>query len=202
MRSIRTRSPTTIASGCAFDAAAGSARARPCFPAAVLGRFAASAGLRRCCGRTSVTTASPLVTYGKICSGWTTRATSATVRATASTTSTPTTTSRIHCERLSLTWGGLGASAVVTLASVYPPARGAVSGLRGRAPPPDHRARDDDPLDLLRAFVDLRDLRVAHHPFHRIFGGVAVAPEELHRVGRHAHRDVAALQLGHRRPCR
>ena len=45
-------------------------------------------------------------------------------------------------------------------------------------------------LDLVGALVDLGDLRVTHHPFDWEIPGVAVATEELHRVGRHLHRHV------------
>src|ERR1022692_1480539 len=62
--------------------------------------------------------------------------------------------------------------------------------------------RDDDALDLLRALVDLRDLRIAHHALDRVFGHVAVAAEQLHRVGRHLHSDIAALELAQRAPIR
>src|ERR1022692_3094329 len=61
-----------------------------------------------------------------------------------------------------------------------------------------HLARDHEPLDLLRALVDLRDLRVAHEALDRVLLDVAVAAEDLHRVGGDSHRHVAALQLRHR----
>src|SRR3954465_11711308 len=62
----------------------------------------------------------------------------------------------------------------------------------------DHLARDHEPLDLVRALVDLRDLRVAHHPLDGILLDVAVAAEDLHRVGRDLHRHVGAVELRHR----
>src|ERR1700739_4574612 len=62
-----------------------------------------------------------------------------------------------------------------------------------------HRPGDDEPLDLVRALVDLRDLGVAHHPLHRIFLDVAVAAEDLDGLDRDLHRRVGAEQLGHRR---
>src|SRR5206468_3682944 len=65
-----------------------------------------------------------------------------------------------------------------------------------------HLARDHEPLDLLRSLVDLGDLRVAHEALGRVLLDVAVATEDLHGVGRHRHRDVAALQLRHRRRLR
>src|SRR3954453_1163268 len=57
----------------------------------------------------------------------------------------------------------------------------------GRAPtgalaPP--RPGEDDPLDSVRAPVDLGDLRVAHHPLHRVLVAVAVADEQLDRLDR------------------
>src|SRR4051812_34910793 len=73
----------------------------------------------------------------------------------------------------------------------------------GRAPTvalAPHRPGDDDPLDLVRALVDLGDLRVAHHPLHRVLVDVAVAAEHLDRLDRHGHRGVRGEQLRHRRP--
>src|SRR6187200_2565251 len=43
-----------------------------------------------------------------------------------------------------------------------------------------HRAGDHEPLDLVRALVDLRDLRIAHHALDRILVDIPVAPEDLH----------------------
>src|SRR3954453_7393664 len=63
-----------------------------------------------------------------------------------------------------------------------------------------HRAGDHDPLDLVRALVDLGDLRVAHHPLHWVLVDVAVAAEDLHRLDRHGHRGVRGEQLRHRGP--
>src|ERR1051325_8054645 len=60
-----------------------------------------------------------------------------------------------------------------------------------------HLARDHEPLDLLGALVDLRDLRVAHEALDGIFLDVAVAAEDLHGLRRALHRDVAALHLRH-----
>jgi hypothetical protein len=51
-------------------------------------------------------------------------------------------------------------------------------------------ARHHDPLHLIGPLVDLGDLRVPHHPLHRIVLGVAVAAEELDRVGGDLHGDV------------
>src|SRR5580765_2131475 len=69
---------------------------------------------------------------------------------------------------------------------------------QGRALLLDHLARDHEPLDLVRALVDLRDLRVAHHPLDRVLLDVAVTAEDLHRVGRDLHRRVGAVELRHR----
>src|SRR5665213_4250773 len=96
--------------------------------------------------------------------------------------------SRTVCRRLSETFGRLAGSAFT-----------APSGFRG-APLADHRARDHDPLDLLRPFVDLRDLGVAHHPLDGVFGRVAVTAEQLAGVAGDAHRTAAALGLPHRAP--
>ena len=57
--------------------------------------------------------------------------------------------------------------------------------LSGQQPPRDHQA-----LHLVSALVDLRDLGVAHHPFHREVTGVTVATQQLDRVGGHLHGDV------------
>src|SRR5205085_7390242 len=62
----------------------------------------------------------------------------------------------------------------------------------------DHLARDHQSLDLVRALVDLRDLRVAHHPLDRVLADVAVAAEDLDRLGRDRHGRVRAEQLRHR----
>src|SRR5438093_706966 len=51
-------------------------------------------------------------------------------------------------------------------------------------------AGHDDALDLVRPLVDLRDLRIAHHPLHGILADVAVAPEDLNGVGRDLHGGI------------
>src|SRR6476646_1670128 len=76
------------------------------------------------------------------------------------------------------------------------------AGKQERARLAQHLAGDHEPLDLLRALVDLRDLGVAHEALDRVLLDVAVAAEDLHRVGRHGHGDVAALELRHRRRLR
>src|SRR5580698_5311795 len=58
-------------------------------------------------------------------------------------------------------------------------------------------AGDDDALDLVGAFEDLRQLGVAHHALDRIVHGVAVAAEDLDGVGRDLHGHVAADAFGH-----
>src|SRR6266852_4166945 len=58
-----------------------------------------------------------------------------------------------------------------------------------------HLARDHQPLDLVRSFVDLRDLRVPHHPLERILRDVPVTTEDLHCVRRDFHRHVRAVEL-------
>src|SRR3954470_6942939 len=70
----------------------------------------------------------------------------------------------------------------------------------GATPSAPHRAGDHEALDLVRALVDLRDLRVAHHPLDGVLVDVAVAAEDLHRLDRHGHRGVRREQLCHRRP--
>src|SRR3954470_16531449 len=42
--------------------------------------------------------------------------------------------------------------------------------------------RDHDPLDLAGPLADLTHLGVAHHPLHRVLGGVAIPPEDLDRL--------------------
>src|SRR4029078_7559113 len=59
--------------------------------------------------------------------------------------------------------------------------------------------RDHDPLDLAGPLADLADLGVAHHPLHRIFGGIPVAAEDLDRLGGAPHRQFGAEELGPRR---
>ena len=54
----------------------------------------------------------------------------------------------------------------------------------------DQVARDDEALDLVRALVDLRDLGVAHVLLDRVVLHVAVAAEDLHRVGGDLHGHV------------
>src|SRR3954449_11119857 len=84
--------------------------------------------------------------------------------------------------------------------AVRPKASGGASlanaGEQRRALLVDHLARDHQPLDLVRALVDLRDLRVAHHPLDGVLLDVAVAAEDLHRLGRDPHRRVRAGELG------
>ena len=55
---------------------------------------------------------------------------------------------------------------------------------------PLHFPADNHPLNLIGAFENLEDLRVAHQFFNRIFLAVAVTAEDLHRVGGHLHRHV------------
>src|ERR1700694_1413105 len=59
-------------------------------------------------------------------------------------------------------------------------------------------ARDDEPLDLRRAFPDLVDLRVPEPLLDRVLLDVAVAAEHLDGVGRHLHGNVRREALGHR----
>src|SRR5512133_629864 len=73
---------------------------------------------------------------------------------------------------------------------------------RGRALLAYHLARNHETLDLVRALVDLRDLRVAHHPLNGVLLHVAVAAEDLDGVGGHVHRDVGAVELRHGRDLR
>src|SRR2546427_7510158 len=45
------------------------------------------------------------------------------------------------------------------------------------------RSGDHNPLDLARAFADLADFGVPHHPLHGIVRGVAVATVQLDGLG-------------------
>src|SRR5258707_12718685 len=65
-----------------------------------------------------------------------------------------------------------------------------------------HLAGDHEALHFLRALVDLRDLRVAHEALDGVLLDVAVAAEDLDGLRRREHRDVAALELRHRRRLR
>ena len=59
--------------------------------------------------------------------------------------------------------------------------------------------RDDHPLDLVGAFINLGYLGIPHHPLNRVVLDVAVAAHDLHRVGGHPHRDVGGERLRYRR---
>src|SRR5439155_3668479 len=71
---------------------------------------------------------------------------------------------------------------------------------RGLSVPIEQGPGDDEPLDLLRSFVELRDLRVAHHPLDGELVDVAVPTEHLNRVGRDAHRRVPGDEFTQGRP--
>src|SRR5436190_18982801 len=74
--------------------------------------------------------------------------------------------------------------------------KGGASTLRQRAlRQPEDRTRDHESLDLARPLVDLRDLRVAVVPLDRELLGVAVAAEDLDRLGRLAPRDLGRVEL-------
>src|ERR1041385_4883901 len=76
---------------------------------------------------------------------------------------------------------------------------------RGRAAvlPVHHAAQDlpgdDEALNFARPLPDLADLGVPHHPLDRVFRGVAVAAEDLDRLGGDPHGELGAEELGHRR---
>ena len=59
------------------------------------------------------------------------------------------------------------------------------------------RSADDETLDLVGALVDLGDLGVAHVLLDGVVLAVAVAAEELHRVGGHLHGGVGGEDLAH-----
>src|SRR5690348_1437513 len=58
-------------------------------------------------------------------------------------------------------------------------------------------ARDDQPLDLGRAFPDLVDLRVAVPLLYRKIADIAVPTEDLDGFVGHLHRDIASFEFGH-----
>src|ERR1039458_4350535 len=59
------------------------------------------------------------------------------------------------------------------------------------------RTGDHEPLDLVRALVDLCDLGVSHHPLHGVLLHVTVAAQHLDRLDRHGHRRVRTEDLRH-----
>src|SRR5204862_6524792 len=59
----------------------------------------------------------------------------------------------------------------------------------------EDRAGDHEPLDLARALVDLRDLGVAVEALHRELLRVAVAAEDLDRLGSLPPRHLRCEQL-------
>ena len=59
-------------------------------------------------------------------------------------------------------------------------------------------ARDDRALDLVGAFVDLRDLGVAVEPLDLEAADIADAAEDLHGIGGVRHGHVAGEAFGHR----
>src|SRR3989454_1043341 len=63
----------------------------------------------------------------------------------------------------------------------------------------EHLARDDQLLDLRRALVDLRDLRVAEVALDLGLADEAEAAVDLHGVGGDLHRRLGREELGHRR---
>src|SRR5262249_2015754 len=63
---------------------------------------------------------------------------------------------------------------------------------------PEQLARDDEPLDLVGALVDLHDLGVPHEALHRELPRVTDTAEDLDCVGRDLHRRVRGKALRHR----
>ena len=55
---------------------------------------------------------------------------------------------------------------------------------------------NNNPLDLGSSFEYLHDLGVPHHLFHRIFAGVAIAAQDLDRIGGNLHAYVTGETLG------
>src|SRR5258706_547253 len=63
---------------------------------------------------------------------------------------------------------------------------------------PQKTASHELPVNLVRAFPDLRDLRVAHQPFHPEVLAVPIAAEQLHRIGGSSHCEIARPHLQQR----
>src|SRR5207302_420902 len=61
----------------------------------------------------------------------------------------------------------------------------------------DQRAANHHPLNLICAFVDLRDLGIAHVLFNRIIPAVTVTTKQLNRIRSYFHRGVGGENLGH-----
>src|SRR5262245_56307782 len=76
--------------------------------------------------------------------------------------------------------------------------RSRIEILSGRRALAYQRTTDHKPLNLIRAFVNLSDLGVAHEFFNWVIPAVAVAAEQLHRVGCNLHRGIGGEDLGHR----
>src|SRR6185503_19719580 len=73
-----------------------------------------------------------------------------------------------------------------------------VGGVERRSGPAQQVLGHDHALDLVRTLVDLGDLGVAHEALHRELAGVAVAAEDLDRVGGDLHGGVGGQALGRR----
>src|SRR3989475_5924882 len=67
----------------------------------------------------------------------------------------------------------------------------------GRRLPLQKFFRDDDSLNLARAFADLGQLRIPQHPFDRVVRDVSVAAVDLDRLVRDEGRHLARVQLPH-----
>src|SRR5438045_1066050 len=63
----------------------------------------------------------------------------------------------------------------------------------------DDRAADDEPLDLVRSFVDLTYANVAVDPLDRKIRDIAVATVHLDRIRAHTLRHFRCKKLRHRR---
>src|SRR5438128_7662766 len=64
---------------------------------------------------------------------------------------------------------------------------------------PQEAAADKLPVNLVRAFPDLRDLGVAHQALDAIVLAVSIAAMKLHGIGRNAHCEIRRAHLQHRR---
>src|SRR5688572_2226890 len=64
---------------------------------------------------------------------------------------------------------------------------------------PEDRSRDDQPLDLPRALIDVADAPVAQPLLQQVLPARAERAEHLDATLRHAARDLTAFRLGDRR---
>lgn len=57
--------------------------------------------------------------------------------------------------------------------------------------------RHNNPLNLIRPLINLRDFRVPHIPLNLILLAVSISTENLDSISRHLHRSITGIHLGH-----